>query len=183
MGSLHICTVHMTTGSREDFRDVRQRGLAVSDNNIPLGLRIIGTFKLFISILLAGIAFGIFRLMGEDIGDAAEHLVLHLHLDPERHWINVALVSLAGIDPSRLKIISAATLVYSILYAIEGIGLLLRKHWAEYMVIIITGSLLPFELYEIAAKVSVIRISVLIVNVVILVYLLIQLKRDRHHSP
>jgi len=152
-------------------------------NTLPLGLRIIGIFKLLTSVLLAAIAFGTFRLMGEDTGIALEHFILHLHLDPERHWINRALVSLAGVDPSHLKAISAATLVYSILYATEGIGLLLKKHWAEYMVIIITGSLLPFEFYEIGAKVSVIRVSVLVINVMILVYLVMQLKRDRRQIP
>ena len=143
----------------------------------PLGLRIIGSFKLMTAVLLACIAFGIFRLMGEDIGEQLEQIVLQLHLDPERHWINKALVSMAGIDPSHLKAIGAGTVVYALLYAIEGIGLLRGKQWAEYMVIIITGSLLPLELYEIILRISLIKVLVITVNLVILTYLIRQLRQ------
>ena len=150
---------------------------------IPLGLRIIATLKLFTSLLLTAVAFGTFRLIDTDIAQTLEHLVLRLHLDPERHWINVALASVAGVDQTHLRTIGAVTFCYAILYAIEGIGLWLGKHWAEYMVIIITGSLLPLEMYEIGVKVSLIRITVLVVNVVILWYLVQQLKRDRRQTP
>jgi len=152
-----------------------------SIKNIPLGLRIIGIFKLITATLLIAISFGAFRLMGQDIGEALEHFILHLHLDPERHWISLALTSLSAIEPTQLRVIGDGTLCYAALYVIEGIGLLRGKHWAEYMVIVITGSLLPFEIYEIAMKVSTIRIAVLAVNLTVLVYLIRQLKRDRRH--
>jgi len=148
---------------------------------IPLGLRIIGFFKLITATLLTCISFGAFRLMGENAGETLEHFILQLHLDPERHWINLALTSIAGVDPARLKVISAATLCYATLYIIEGIGLLRGKHWAEYMVVIITGSLLPFEMYEVAMKASTPRIAIMLVNITMLIYLIRQLRRDRRH--
>ena len=146
---------------------------------IPLGLRIIAILKLVTSVLLTCAAFGAFKLLHMDVDNALEHFVLRLHLDPESRWINSAIASVAGIEPSHLKAIGAGTLCYALLYLIEGVGLWLGKHWAEYLVIIITGSLLPLEIYEVDMKASAIRITILAINSVILLYLVRQLKRDR----
>ena len=39
-------------------------------------------------------------------------------------------------------------LFYGSLFATEGIGVWLERRWTEYLTIIATGSLVPFELYE-----------------------------------
>ena len=48
-----------------------------------LGLQVIGAMKLASALLLGVAGFGIFRLMNEDWGEALEHLVVRLHLDPD----------------------------------------------------------------------------------------------------
>ena len=48
-----------------------------------LGLQVIGAMKLASGLLLGAAGFGIFRLMNEDWGEALEHLVVRLHLDPD----------------------------------------------------------------------------------------------------
>jgi len=155
-----------------------------NNNHIPLGLRLIAVLKLVTALLLAAAALGIFRLMGKDIGDVMEHLALRLHLDPENHFVSRVLEWMDAIDIKRLKVIEAAALFYAILYTVEGIGLWLGKHWAEYLVVIATSSLLPLEIYEIAMKTTALRISVLTVNVAIVIYLIRQLARNRsQQSP
>jgi uncharacterized membrane protein (DUF2068 family) len=147
---------------------------------IPLGLRIIATFKLVTALLLAAAALGIFRLIGKDIGDVMEHLVLRMHLDPENHVVSRVLEWMDALDIKHLKVIEIAALFYATLYTLEGVGLWLGKHWAEYLVVIATGSLLPLEIYEIAMKMTALRFSVLGINVVIVIYLIRQLRRGRH---
>ena len=46
-------------------------------------------------------------------------------------------------------------------------------------VIVATGSLIPFELYEIARKPSLIRVGIFLVNVAIVIYLIVTLRKDR----
>jgi uncharacterized membrane protein (DUF2068 family) len=58
--------------------------------------------------------------------------------------------------------------------------LLAEKKWAEYVTVTITGSLIPFEIYEIARHVSPIRIGVLAANVAVVVYLVVLLRRQRN---
>ncbi|PYN77642.1 MAG: hypothetical protein DMD96_23070 [Candidatus Rokuibacteriota bacterium] len=66
---------------------------------------------------------------------------------------------------------------YSALFLSEGIGLLLRKRWAEYFTVIVTGSLIPLELYEIARRPTGVRVAVSLLNVSIVWYLARGLRR------
>ncbi len=61
---------------------------------------------------------------------------------------------------------------------IEGIGLLLEHAWAGYLVVIATSSLIPFEIYEISRKPTLLRFSLFLLNVGIVIYLIVTLKRE-----
>ena len=54
--------------------------------------------------------------------------------------------------------------------------------WAAYLTVVSTSLLLPFELYEVFEQVSVLRVAVLLLNLVIVFYLISQLKRHTLHS-
>ena len=58
------------------------------------------------------------------------------------------------------------------LEAVEGLGLWWQKRWAEYLTFVATTLLLPLEVYELAARVSVFKVTALIVNIAVVVYLL-----------
>lgn len=153
--------------------------MAASAGAGGVGFRVIGVFKLVGASLLAMAGLGAFRLMGRDLGTSAEHLVDRLHLDPENRLIHAALAGIPGVEPGRLRLIGVGTIVYALLYMVEGVGLLLRKRWAGYLVVVITASLLPIELVELARKLTAIRALVLGVNLAILVYLVVELIRER----
>ena len=144
-----------------------------------LGYRVIGAMKLSSALLLGAAGFGIFRLLNKDLGDALEHFVTRLHLDPENRLVHEAASKLGGIDQSHLKAIGAGTFFYSLLEGLEGVGLLLRRRWAEYLTVVATGLLLPLEVYEIARKPNALRVALLLVNLVILVYLIVKLVQKR----
>ena len=59
----------------------------------------------------------------------------------------------------------------------EGTGLLLRQRWAEYFTVVVTGSFIPLELYELARHVTVLRLIVIGINVAIVWYLIAALRR------
>jgi uncharacterized membrane protein (DUF2068 family) len=70
---------------------------------------------------------------------------------------------------------------------VEGVGLWLELTWAAYLTVVSTSLLLPFELYEVIERVSVLRVGVLLLNLIIVFYLVGQLKRHtlraRTHLP
>ena len=69
------------------------------------------------------------------------------------------------------------TFFYALLHLVEGTGLVTRRRWAEYLTVVATGSLLPFEVYEIARKFSVIRAGILAVNLAIVAYVIARLRQ------
>jgi uncharacterized membrane protein (DUF2068 family) len=144
------------------------------------GFRVIGFLKLASGLLALILGLYFVRFVTHDPGQAIERWSAHHGLDPHNHFINLIISTLTGIDRTRLRAIQAGTFFYAILHLIEGIGLILERDWAGYLVVIATGSLIPFEIYEIVQKHSAVRIAVLIVNLAIVVYLVIQLKK--HHA-
>jgi uncharacterized membrane protein (DUF2068 family) len=143
------------------------------------GYRLIGALKLATALLLAAAGLGIFRLLHTDLGTALEHYASRLRLDPENRLVQETIGRVSGLDEAHLKAIGAGTFFYAVLETIEGVGLLLRRHWAASLTVIATALLLPPELYEIYRKVSVMRVSVLIANLVILGYLIFKLGQER----
>ena len=136
--------------------------------------------KLVSAILLALIGFGAFHfLKSDDLEETAKHVIALFDLDPKSKLLNSLVNSATDVDSSLLKKIGFGTFFYSLLYLIEGIGLLKAKRWAEYMVVIITASLLPIEIYEIIRKSSPLKIVALAINIVIVIYLIRILMKKR----
>jgi uncharacterized membrane protein (DUF2068 family) len=73
---------------------------------------------------------------------------------------------------SRLHLFAAIALVYATVEGIEAIGLWYAKRWAEYLTLIVTASLLPVEVYELAHHVTPFKVLAFVVNVAVVGYLL-----------
>jgi uncharacterized membrane protein (DUF2068 family) len=144
-----------------------------------VGLRVIGVLKLFSGATALLVGIGVFRFLGHDPGPHAERIMIHLGLDPNNHFIQEVLSRITGVSPAQLRALEIGTFFYAALHTVEGIGLILGYHWAEYLVIVATGSLIPFEIYEIVRKLTYIRAGIFVVNVAIVIYLIITLRKDR----
>lgn len=64
-----------------------------------------------------------------------------------------------------------ALIAYGTIEGTEGIGLFLRRRWAEYLTVLGTGVLIPFELYELVHHTTLFKAAALIANLAIVVYL------------
>jgi uncharacterized membrane protein (DUF2068 family) len=144
-----------------------------------VGLKVIGALKLISGATALLVGIGVFRFLGHDPGPRAERLISHLGLDPHNAIIHEAISRITGIDRAHLRALEAGTFFYAALHTVEGIGLILGYHWAEYLVIVATGSLIPFEIYEIARRFTLVRVGLFILNVAIVIYLIITLRKDR----
>jgi uncharacterized membrane protein (DUF2068 family) len=149
----------------------------------PLGLKLIGAFKFTCGLLLVALGIGLFRHAHDDPAEEAGHIVSALRLDPDNYYIHTAIEKVSGIKPKQLKAIGAGTFLYALMYLVEGGGLLLRKHWAEYVTVVATGLFIPLELYEVAKQpTNLIRIGLLVINVAIVAYLVYQLTRKEREG-
>jgi uncharacterized membrane protein (DUF2068 family) len=71
-----------------------------------------------------------------------------------------------------LREVGIALLAYGALEGIEAVGLWYTKRWAEYLTFVSTTVLLPFEIYEIVNRLSLLKVIGFIINVAVVVYLL-----------
>lgn len=141
------------------------------------GLFLIGFYKLLEGLLLIAAGLGALKLLHRDVGAVAMHWVHVLKLDPDNHYIHKFLVKVFNVTPRQLKELSAGTFIYAALRLVEGIGLILRKIWAEYLVVIATGIFIPLEIYELMRRFTTIRLVLLLANVAIVIYLVSGLRR------
>ena len=135
-------------------------------------------FKLIKSILLVAAGIGALRLLHRDVADVVERWIDVLRVDPDNRFIHSVLVRVLTVNDRSLKEISAGTFAYAALFLTEGTGLLLRKRWAQYFTIIVTTSFLPVEVYEFARHASVAKLLVILLNVAIIGYLVVRLRRE-----
>jgi uncharacterized membrane protein (DUF2068 family) len=142
------------------------------------GFKVIGTLKLFSGLIAVAAGFGAIRFLEHDPGPKLERTVIHLGLDPQNQIIHTVISRLTGLDRNQLRTIAAGTFFYAILHSIEGIGLLLEKAWAGYLVVLSTSTLVPFEIYEIAQKPTYLRFALFLLNVGIVIYLIITLRKE-----
>jgi len=144
------------------------------------GLLLIAAFKLIKGLALLALGIGALRMLHKDVAAEIAQWIDVLRVDPHNHYIQMLLDKLGMVDDRKLKALSVGTFFYSALFLTEGIGLALRKRWAEYLTIISTASLLPLEIYEIVKRASAPKIVVLIANIAIVVYLVLEVRRTRN---
>jgi uncharacterized membrane protein (DUF2068 family) len=133
---------------------------------------LIGAFKLTKSTLLVTAALGwLLR------GPAANGIHALLHAAkwtgalPGHHAVRAAIARLTAIGDHRLRELAIAALCYAAVFAIEGVGLLRRKLWAEWLTVVVTASFLPVEIYELLRHRGPGELVALAINVAIVAYL------------
>ena len=92
--------------------------------------------------------------------------------------IHALISKITGIDRTHLRAVQAGTFCYAFLHVVEAIGLFMGKDWAGYLVIVATSSLIPLELYELAKKFTALRVTFLILNIAIVIYLIMTLRTE-----
>jgi uncharacterized membrane protein (DUF2068 family) len=126
-------------------------------------------------LLVAGV-YLLFHL-NSDFGRLADHAIRAIELDPRRAFLHRIVAYLHHLHASELRVVGLFALGYGALELVEGTGLWLDQLWAEYLTVIATSLLLPFEVYELVSRPSFWKAGGIVVNVAIVVYLAYLLRR------
>ncbi len=150
-----------------------------SDRHSDFGLIAIGIFKLVKCTLLFALGAIFICCREGDLGRLASHWISKVWLG--RPYFNDVIIKLSLLSQQTIDQFTIASFFYAVLLSIEGVGLCLRKRWAEYLTVVITASLLSFEFYELAHRVTLSGIVITLLNLAILVYLVVRLIKN--HRP
>src|SRR6266481_3827256 len=143
------------------------------------GLMAIAALKFVNGFGLLALGFGALHFLHGDLPKEFAHWMELLRADPHNRYLLWLVEKLSNVDEHRLRQLSVGTFFYSALFLSEGTGLALAKRWAEYLTIVTTASLMPLELYELYVRLTWPRGVVLVVNIVVVVYLVMELKRTK----
>jgi uncharacterized membrane protein (DUF2068 family) len=94
-----------------------------------------------------------------------------VHLPVTSRLFDLLSAFAVNATPQKELTLAITALGYAVVIAVEGVGLHLRRAWARWFTIGVTGSLIPLEVYEILQKQEPIREVILVLNIAVLVYL------------
>jgi uncharacterized membrane protein (DUF2068 family) len=148
------------------------------------GLRIIALFKFIKAALLIATGYGVHLLLREDLlqrlwlwsATLTDHFAQRLLLN--------ALGWAENLGAARIHVVVGVTLAYTAVVLAEGIGLWMRRPWAEWLTVLATASLIPFELWELIVRPPDRKLAVLVtvlLNGAVVWYLARLLRRTMPH--
>lgn len=134
-------------------------------------LRTIALYKLVKVVLLLLAAYFELRLHDRTLSGK---LVTWAEARPsglEHEVVTWMLQRISGMSEVEIHALRFVTFTYAALFAVEGIGLWMRKRWAEWLTTIITASLIPLEIWEWVHRPNLGKAAVVIANLAIVAYL------------
>lgn len=102
--------------------------------------------KLFKGGLCLLLAVGVYKMAGIDLSSLFDRLVLRM--DPESQFLARIGDIIDQITPANMRLVATGTFLYSMLSLVEGVGLILRAPWANWLAIGESAFFIPIELYE-----------------------------------
>ena len=150
------------------------------------GLRLIALLKFGKALLLIATSYGVHRLLDAALVERLYNWSADLSDDRlERKLLMRALTWVEGLGAKKIQIFFAVTVAYTAVVLAEGTGLWLRRVWAEWLTVIATSSLIPFELWELITRPPGRRLAIgatLVLNVAIVWYLAHLLRKATAHQ-
>jgi uncharacterized membrane protein (DUF2068 family) len=137
-------------------------------------LRLIALDRALHVLLLAALAVVVFFFAGNHAALQRDYTqIVQAFGGPTRaHGFLGSIGHYFTISTTHLSEAGAGIVFYAALEATEMVGLWFAKRWAEYLTFVATALLLPLEIYELASKVSTLRLVTFVINVAVVAYLL-----------
>ena len=142
-------------------------------------LRAIALYKLVKVLLLLALAYGEIRLSDASLTAKLVTWASARPLGLEHKVVTGLLEWFSGLSSSRVHAVRMVTLAYAAVFALEGVGLWMRKRWAEWMTTLITASLIPLEVWELFHRPTFGKVAVVLANIAIVIVLIRHVLRSR----
>jgi uncharacterized membrane protein (DUF2068 family) len=134
-------------------------------------IRLIVLEKAVLGLLALLFSAGLLSLIHRDLEQFAIRLADALGLNIDNRFLKLILTQLMDVKESTLVGVSIVGFLYSILNFVEAFGLAMRYRWAEYLTVIATALFIPFEMYQLFVHQTLFRLTALIINILIVVFL------------
>jgi uncharacterized membrane protein (DUF2068 family) len=140
-------------------------------------IRLIAVERLVRGVLLVIAGIYLVTHVGSDFGRLADRAMRAVELNPHRPFLRRFVAKLHHLHTGTVVATGIGATTYGLVEVLEGVGLWLDKLWAEYLTVIATSLLLPFEIYELVRNPSAFKAAGIVVNAVIVAYLAWRLRK------
>jgi uncharacterized membrane protein (DUF2068 family) len=128
-------------------------------------------------VLITG--FGLLLFIHKDLHLVSEQIVRHLHLNPARHYPTIFIDVIDHITEPQFLALALSALLYAVVRLVEAYGLWYHRRWAEWFGFLTGGMYIPVEIYELARGVTAVKLTIFIVNLLVVALLGAELQRSR----
>ncbi|HKB57509.1 MAG TPA: DUF2127 domain-containing protein [Lacunisphaera sp.] len=142
-------------------------------------LRPIAVFEAFKGAIVLIAGFGLLSFLDRDNEVYAERIIRHLHLDPAAHYPQIFITAMARLEDAHLWALAGLAALYAGVRFAEAYGLWYERRWAEWLAALSGGIYLPIEIYELAQRVTWLRIGALVINLLVVFYMIWLLTENR----
>ena len=146
---------------------------------VTLGIRLIildRCVKAF-ALILGGVVLLVSAQTGA-LAQFASRLQTEINVSPGSHlWLRVTdyvVQHISALGARTEDALAGAALAYAALEIVEAIGLVKRRRWAEYLVLLATCAFIPLEVDELIKHPTPLKALTLLINVAIAVYLVVR---------
>lgn len=129
------------------------------------------------AVLLVGVGVALLTHTHTDWSGWFHHLARSLGFGPDGGTVGRIAGKLKQLTPGKVRFYGLIALAYGGLEAVEAYGLWRRRRWGEILTVIATSLLLIPEVAEIVSGPTFLKAVALVLNLVIVAYLIVRLRR------
>ncbi len=145
-------------------------------------LRPVAAFEAFKGAIVLAAGFGLLSFLGRDAEEFAGQLVHRMHLDAANHYPQIFIRAMAAVTNTRLWLLAGFAALYATVRFIEAFGLWHERRWAEWLAALSGSVYVPVEIYELAHRITWLRVGALLLNLIVVAYMawLLSESKRRH---
>jgi uncharacterized membrane protein (DUF2068 family) len=160
-----------------DELHVPKRGRGLRDHIV---IRLIAVNRAIHSVLFGVIAAGLILLelkftavtqWAQDLVTTLTNAASDTGPAHSRTFLVRELERLLHLKSHTVLLLAITAAAYCVVEGVEAVGLWRERRWAEYLTAIATAGFLPFEIHELSKRVTILRVTALVVNLAILGWL------------
>jgi uncharacterized membrane protein (DUF2068 family) len=134
-------------------------------------LKLIIFYKTSMGIGELILTISFFNFFGTDLASAVTSMAITLHLNPESYMVGEVIKYAGMVSGGVVRNVTLVIFSFGVINLVESYGLHKRQRWAEWMTVVGTGLMIPYEIYEILKHVTMLKVLILIINSFIVYYL------------
>ena len=143
-------------------------------------LRVFSVERFLRFLVFGGAAYGVWRFKYDRAGieraydndlPAIRALYRDLGFDVNHSKLLGLIQHSFMLTPRVLTYLAIGLAVYALIELVESVGLWLAKRWGEYFAMVATSVFLPYEIYDLTVKITWLRITAFVINLLLVIYL------------